>query len=116
MRSRPGVSLVETVVAAVLLMLGIGGTMHALAGSARLRSDADAREVLTGLLLDRLAWFEASACVSGDTSGVSAASVQPTLRWRVQAVGTRRVLTMDAVRAPGRRAPRTHIVTSRTCD
>lgn len=122
MRPRRGVSLVETLVAAVLLMLGIGGSLHALAASTRLRSAADAREALSGLLLDRLAWFETGACASGDTSGVSAAafesaaSAAPTLRWTVQAVGTVRILTLEGALHGRATTPRTRILTSRTCD
>ncbi len=126
MRTRPGVSLVETLVAAVLLMLGIGGSLHALATSARLRSEADAREALSLLLLDRLAWFEALACAGGDTSGVThglrngissdSSNAGPRLQWRVQAVGTVRVLTLDGARRATPSGPRTRILTSRACE
>jgi hypothetical protein len=112
------VSLVEVLVAAVLLMVGVGGSLHALAASARLRALADAREALTAEMLDRLAWFEARACAGADTAGVGALPALPAeaprLRWRVEAVGTVRVLTLDARRGAG--APRVHVVTSRPCE
>lgn len=101
--------------ASVLLAIGIAGTLQALLTSARLRLDADRREALVGLLLDRLAWFEAAACAGGDTSGVTRLADGPEARWRVEAVGVTRVLTLEGARQAGRRAPRTHIVTSRPC-
>ena len=112
---RRGVSLVEVLVAATLLAVGIAGTLHALLSSARLRLDADRREALVGVLLDRLAWFEAAACAGGDTSGVTRLADGPEARWDVQAVGVVRVLTLDGSRGPGGRSTRTHIVTSRRC-
>lgn len=115
MHPRPGVSLVEVLVASVLLAIGIGGTLQALLASARLRLEADRREAMVGLMLDRLAWFEAAGCAGGDTSGVTRLADGPEARWRVQAVGVTRVLTLDGARTPGRRAPRAHIVTSRPC-
>ena len=105
----------EVLVSAVLLAIGIGGTMHALVASARLRMDADRREAMVGLLLDRLSWFEAYACAGGDTAGVTRLADGPEARWRVEAVGVVRVLTLDGARAPSRTSPRTHIVTSRPC-
>jgi hypothetical protein len=102
-------------VSAVLLAIGIGGSVHALLASARLRFDADRREAMVGLMLDRLAWFEAFACAGGDTAGVTRLPDGPEARWRVEAVGTVRVLTLDGARSPGRASRRTHIVTSRPC-
>jgi prepilin-type N-terminal cleavage/methylation domain-containing protein len=113
--TRRGVSLIEVLVAAVLLAIGIAGTLQALLTSARLRLDADRREAMVGLLLDRLAWFEAAACAGGDTSGVTRLADGPEARWRVDAVGALRVLTLDGARQPGRTARRTHLVTSRPC-
>ena len=118
MSKRRGVSLVETLVAAVLLMIGIAGTLHALGASARLRHDAEARDVLTGLLLDRLAWFEARACAGGDTSGVTRNATGPQLHWRVEVVGATRRLRLHAARsaAPSGLGSRTRVETSRACD
>lgn len=112
---RRGVSLVEVLVAATLLAVGVAGTLHALLASARLRLDADRREALVGMLLDRLAWFEAAACAGGDTAGVTRLADGPEARWGVQAVGNLRVLTLDGSRGSGARNARTHIVTSRPC-
>jgi prepilin-type N-terminal cleavage/methylation domain-containing protein len=71
MTSRRGVTLIEVLVATVLLAIGIAGTLNALVASARVRRSADAREAVVGLLLDRLAWFEANACRTLDTAGVT---------------------------------------------
>ena len=115
MSPRRGVSLVEVLVAATLLAIGIGGTLHALFTSARLRLDADRREAMVGLLLDRLGWFEAAACAGGDTAGVVRLADGPEAQWAVQAVGSVRVLTMQGRRAPGAAHPTTRILTSRPC-
>lgn len=115
MRMRRGVSLAEVLVSAVLLAIGIGGSLHALSASARLRTQADRREAIVGLMLDRLSWFEAFACAGGDTVGVTRLTDGPEARWRVESVGTVRVLTLDGARAPGQSGPRTHVVTSRPC-
>lgn len=112
---RRGVSLVEVLVASTLLAIGIGGTLHALLASARLRLDADRREAMVGLLLDRLAWFESAACAGGDTSGVTALADGPEARWQVRAVGAVRVLTLEGARVAREDAPRTRIITSRPC-
>lgn len=105
----------EVLVSAVLLSIGIGGTLHALLASARLRADADRREAMVGLLLDRLSWFEAFACAGGDTAGVTRLADGPEARWRVEAVDAVRVLTLEGARGRGQFSPRTHIVTSRPC-
>ncbi len=115
MRNRRAVSLVEVLVAAVLLAIGIGGTLQALLASARLRLDADSREALVGLLLDRLAWFEARACSVSDTSGVVRLPDGPAAVWRVQRVGSRRVLELEGSRRPGLTSARTTITTSLPC-
>ena len=115
MRNRRAVSLVEVLVAAVLLAIGIGGTLQALLASAKLRLDADAREAVVALLLDRLAWFEAHACSVTDTSGVTRLPDGPGAVWSVQSEGTRRVLVLEGSRRPGQTAARTTITTSYPC-
>ena len=115
MRIRRGVTLIEVLVAAMLLGVGIAGTMQAVAVSTRLRADADRREALVGLMLDRLAWFEARACAGGDTLGVLRLPDGPETRWQVQAVGSARVLTLDGVRRVGRVEGRSRVMTSRLC-
>lgn len=101
--------------ASVLLAIGIGGTLQALLTSARLRLDADRREAMVGLLLDRLAWFEAAACAAADTAGVTRLPDGPEARWQVQALGATRRLTLDGARQAGRTSRRTHLTTSRPC-
>lgn len=115
MRARPAVSLVEVLVAAVLLAIGIASTMQALLASARLRLDADRREAMVGLMLDRLAWFETESCAHGDTSGVVRLADGPEARWNLRVVGATRELTLQGARQPGRNAPRSRIITSRPC-
>lgn len=115
MVARRGVSLIEVLVSAVLLAVGIGGTMHTLLASARLRLEADRREATAGLLLDRLSWFEAFACAGGDTAGVTRLEDGTEARWRVETVGASRVLSLEGARAPGQSSPRAQLLTSRSC-
>lgn len=53
--------------AAVLLAIGVGGCLGALATSLRMRNGAAAREVLAAAAHDRLTWFESSGCAVQDT-------------------------------------------------
>jgi prepilin-type N-terminal cleavage/methylation domain-containing protein len=101
MKSRRGVSLVEVLVASVLLGVGIAGTMNALAASARLRVDADAREAVAGLMMDRLAWFESRECSGADTAGVTRLADGPEARWSVSTVSGVRRLALRGTRRPG---------------
>lgn len=68
MHVRRGVSLLEVVVATVLLTVGIAGALSSLAAAERLRRSARGREALAAAALDRLAWFRAAACLTGDTT------------------------------------------------
>lgn len=113
---RRGVTLIEVLVASVLLAIGIAGTLNAMVASARLRLNADAREALVGLMLDHLAWFEAKACASSDTAGLTRLADGVETRWRVQAVGSIRVLELSGSVRAGASAPRTHILTSMPCE
>lgn len=65
--SRPGLSLTEVLVATVLLAVGIGCTLGALATSLRMRNGASAREMLAAVAHDRLTWFERAGCAVQDT-------------------------------------------------
>lgn len=57
----------EVVVAAVLLAIGVGGSLNALLVASQLRSLASVRDVVAEVLASRLGWFAASACgVTGD--------------------------------------------------
>lgn len=86
MRSRPGVSLVEVLVAAVLLAVGVGGAMSALVAAARLRDRAGTREAVVRVVEARLAWFGAMACAGTDTTiAGSAARVEEA--WRITRSG-----------------------------
>lgn len=116
MLNRRGVSLVEVLVASVLLAIGISGTLHAMLASLRLRVDADAREAVVAVMLDRLAWFEAEACARGDTSGVTLLGGGLEASWRLRAVGSTRILELDAARLRHTPAPRGRVITSLPCD
>ncbi len=101
MQSRRGVSLIEVLVATVLLAVGIGGTLSSLAATARLRESASARERLAAEALDRLAWFEARACAQLDTSEQVTTAERIALEWRVtDSVGFRRLRFSAASAAP----------------
>lgn len=67
MSGRRGVSLVEVLVAAVLLAVGVAGALSALAGAARLRAGAQLRESLADRADARLSWFEGAACATPDS-------------------------------------------------
>ncbi len=86
MRPRPGVTLVEVLVASVLLAIGIGGTLGALVAAARLRDGAGRRELVASVVEARLVWFAISACASTDTVLSGAADgVEET--WRITRAG-----------------------------
>jgi prepilin-type N-terminal cleavage/methylation domain-containing protein len=116
MNSRRGVTLIEVLVAAVLLALGIAGTLNAMVASARLRVSADTREALVGVMLDRLAWFEVNACSVSDTAGVTRLPDGPEARWALRAVGSTRILELNGARRAGTSASRTRVLTSLPCD
>lgn len=114
MSSRRGVSLIEVLVATVLLAVGIGGTLSALAASARLRTLARDREQLAAEALDRLAWFEARACAQGDTTEQRTTTDHVGLEWSVIDSGGRRLLRFRAERG-GERPQRLSLRTSWQC-
>lgn len=66
--SRAGVSLTEVLVAAVLLAIGVGGCLGALSTALRFRSGAATREAMAAVASDRLTWFEAAGCTTGDST------------------------------------------------
>lgn len=105
MRQRPGLSLVEVLVATVLLAVGIGGSLSSLAAASRLREWARARERLAAESLDRLAWFEARACAQADTAERLMTSDGFTVDWAVRDSAGRRLLRFSASNA-GRPAQR----------
>ncbi len=66
--SRAGVSLTEVLVATVLLAVGVGGTMGALAAALRMRNGASVRERVAAAAHERLTWFERAGCAVQDTA------------------------------------------------
>jgi Tfp pilus assembly protein PilV len=79
---RRGSSLVEVLVATVLLAVGVAGTLSALAAAARLRTAARAQERVAATALEAFSAFVARGCVvsdslivaSVDSSGATTAS------------------------------------------
>jgi len=68
MRNRSGVSLVEVIVASVLLSVGVAGCVAALLGSARLRARAAATEAVADAVERRLSWLETAGCSANDST------------------------------------------------
>lgn len=66
--SRTGVSLTEVLVAAVLLAVGVGATMGALASALRMRNGATTRERVAAAAQGRLTWFERVGCAVNDST------------------------------------------------
>jgi len=83
-RNQTGVSLVEVLVAAVLLSVGIAGCLSALTGAARLRSAAAIRESLADLAESRLSWFEGRGCALVDTAITAPPGARMEEAWRVE--------------------------------
>lgn len=117
MRARSALSLVEVLVATVLLAVGISGTVASLAAAERLRVDASRRERLTAAVNGRLAWFDAVGCTAYATSGATSTADGVQVAWtlaEVDADSVRRV-DIDAVHGAGSRALRLSIATRRIC-
>lgn len=87
--------MVEVLVAATLLAVGVGGTLQSLFLSAQLRQAADLREAAAAQALDHLAWFEARACYLADTAATESTSPGIALRWQVRATGVERRLLLE---------------------
>jgi prepilin-type N-terminal cleavage/methylation domain-containing protein len=92
MRMRRGVSLLEVVVATVLLAVGVTGTLASLAAAERLRRSARGHEALAAAALDRLAWFRAAACLTGDTTMVHQIEPAGDIQWSSRTVPHGRAL------------------------
>ena len=101
MSSRRGVSLVEVLVATVLLAIGVAGCVAALQAASRLRLDAATRESATATVERRLTWFESRACLGGDT--VIVVLAPDTERWVLARDRLQRIPRMH--RGPGDHAP-----------
>ncbi|MFN0098723.1 MAG: prepilin-type N-terminal cleavage/methylation domain-containing protein [Gemmatimonadaceae bacterium] len=85
MTRRAGISLVEVLVAAVLLAVGIAGTLSALTTAMRLRLAAEAQEAATERADQRLGWFARGGCPARDTTVRIDDSSGVRERWRVRA-------------------------------
>jgi Tfp pilus assembly protein PilV len=86
--TRPGTSLVEVLVASVLLAIGVGGCLSTLAVAARFRERARARDELAAAAHHRLSWFVARGCLVADSARGADSTARLRAEWRV-------------VRAPG---------------
>lgn len=114
MPARRAVSLIEVLVATVLLAIGIHGTLGALAAAQRLHRAARERDLLAFRALDRLGWWAQQACAQGDTSAIERDSTGIEARWSVdEASGTRRLRW--SARGGGSRPTRLDITTDWPC-
>jgi len=102
MQRRRGVSLVEVLVAAVLLAVGVAGTMNAVVAAVRLRVRADARETAARTVEGRLAWFQRAACAGTDSLEVIRVDGTIEEAWRItRAGGTARLNGRASVASVG---------------
>jgi type II secretory pathway component PulJ len=122
MSRRRGVSLVEVLVATVLLAVGVTGTLASLAAAGRLRETARGREAVAAAMRERLSWFEAVACRPETASGSLTRSDGVRLRWTVAPLetdslhgGGRRAAALVAERGTAQRAQRLELHTARPC-
>ncbi len=117
MPARPALSLVEVLVATVLLAIGICGTVASLAAAERLRADANRRERLAAAVNARLAWFDAVGCTTGASSGAAISADGVTVTWTLGAFDADSVrgVAIDAAHGVGRRALHLSIATRRLC-
>ncbi len=96
MRLRQGVTLIEVLVAAVLLAVGIGGAMSAFVAATRLRLRADALESAAERAEERLRWFGRGSCPLRDTV-LLVDSLAARERWTVRRDSTGATLRGRAV-------------------
>lgn len=82
----------EVLVAAMLLGVGIAGTMAAVATSVRFRGMALTREMMAAAGQRRLSWFEATACASADTVISSSPAARISEHWELRRTPTGAVL------------------------
>ena len=93
MTHRVGISLIEVLVAAVLLAIGVAGTLSALTTAMRLRIGAEAHESAVERADARLGWFARGSCPAQDTAVQLDDSSGVRERWRVGADSTGARLT-----------------------
>lgn len=116
MMNRRGVTLVEVLVAALLLAIGVAGSLSALLASAQLRARASAREAVAQALDARLGWFAARACgFAGDTVVRSAPAARVEESWRVHRDSTVARLEGRAIGGSGPHAFRRALRVVRSC-
>lgn len=116
MRRRPGVTLVEVLVATVLLAIGVAGSLSTLSAAARLRDGARVREALAAVAHDRLGWFESLGCAATDTAAVDAGARGVRLSWTLRADSLGRELELRAEGAWGSRQQTLRVSTAVTCE
>jgi len=93
MTQRQGISLVEVLVATVLLAIGIAGTLSALTTAMRLRLAAEAQEAAVERADARLGWFARGPCPATDTAVHVDDGRGVRERWRVRADSAGATLT-----------------------
>lgn len=81
--TRHGTSLVEVLVASVLLAVGVSACLSTLAVAARFRERARAREELAAAAHDRLSWFVQRGCTVTDSSSASESTELLRAEWKV---------------------------------
>lgn len=113
MAQRTGVSLVEVLVATVLLSIGVAGCVAALQAASRLRLDAAMRENAAAAVDRRLTWFESRACAGGDT--VIVVLAPDTERWVLDRDSTGVTMDGRAEGAVGSRFVRVPLRVRRGC-
>ena len=114
MSRRAGFSLVEVLVAAVLLAVGVAGALSALTGAARLRTGASLRELLSDRADSRLSWFEGAGCSTAD-SVISSLGGPVHETWRLARDSAGVTLTGEARGSAGGRVLRASITVRREC-
>jgi Tfp pilus assembly protein PilV len=115
MRSRAAVSLVEVLVATVLLAVGVSGTLSSLSAAARLRHGASGREALAAAAHDRLAWFERAGCFTADSSATDELTGAVRVEWQLRSTAEGRTLQLEAAVPWAARSHRLTLSTALPC-
>ena len=115
MRTRSGVSLAEVRVAPVLLAVGIGGALSALAAAARLRAQASRSEAVAEAADARVQWFASQGCLAPDTVLRSLEGAPVEEVWRVARDSAGVQLDGTARRGAGTRTVRLTVAARRGC-
>jgi type II secretory pathway pseudopilin PulG len=115
MSRRTGVSLVEVLVATVLLAIGVAGCVAALQAASRLRLDAVMRENAAATVERRLTWFESRACAGAGADTVIVVLAPDTERWVLTRDSTGVTMAGRAEGALGSRFVRVPLRVRRGC-